>query len=287
MERIKERIATQKFKKNPGFIHHLRISREIGFVQTHRQIGYKFKISGKGKVAFFVGYTTEHAGDVYRMYNPNTKGIKISRDIRWMGKFYNDGDPIEIPDYKENNSRNMKSIPPPIRYDDAEKESNFMKQSLNEKNIPENPAINNVAEVVLVGGTDESYESLERFNDAWYNENPKLRLKWREVIKKEFENMEKNHVWRVIKKTEVQENRRLLGAKWVFKVKKNGIFKARLVAQGFSQIPGVDHQDSFSLVIYDTTFRIILVMWIKYGWEAEIIDIETAFLFGNLEEEIY
>ena len=99
--------------------------------------------------------------------------------------------------------------------------------------------------------------------------------------------MEKNHVWRVIKKADVPENRRLLGAKWVFKVKKNGIFKARLVAQGFSQIPGVDHQDSFSSVIYNTTFRIILVMWIKYGWKAEIIDIETAFLYRNLEEEIY
>ena len=51
--------------------------------------------------------------------------------------------------------------------------------------------------------------------------------------------------------------------------------------------PGVDHQDSFSPVIYNMTFRIILVMWMKYGWEAEIIDIETAFLYRNLREEIY
>ena len=79
----------------------------------------------------------------------------------------------------------------------------------------------------LVGGTDESYESREQFNDAWYNKKPKLWLKWREAIKKEFENMEKNHIWRVIKKAGVPENRRILGAKWVFKVKKNGIFKAR------------------------------------------------------------
>ena len=181
----------------------------------------------------------------------------------------------------------MKSVPPPIRYDDAEKESNLIKESLNEKNIPENPTTNNVAEVFLVGGTDESYESPDRFNDGWYNKNPKLRLKWQEAIKKEFENMEMNQVWRVIKKTDVPENRRLLGAKWVFTVKKNGVFKARLVVQGFLQIPGVDHQDNFSSVIYDTTFRIILVMWIQYGWEAEIINIKTAFLYGNLEEEIY
>ena len=78
------------------------------FVLTHRQIGYKSKISDKGKEAFFVGYATEHAGDVYRMYDPNTKRIKISRDVRWMGKFYIDGDPIKIPNYKENNSRNIK-----------------------------------------------------------------------------------------------------------------------------------------------------------------------------------
>ena len=49
-----------------------------------------------------------------------------------------------------------------------------------------------MAEVVLVGGTDEIYKSPEKFNDACYNENPKLWLKWREAIKKEFENMGKN-----------------------------------------------------------------------------------------------
>ena len=54
--------------------------------------------------------------------------------VRWTGKFYNDGHPIEIPDFKENNSRNVKSIPPPIRYDDAQKEYDLMKQPLNEKN---------------------------------------------------------------------------------------------------------------------------------------------------------
>ena len=67
------------------------------------------------------------------MYNPSTKRIKISRDVRWMGKFYNDGHPIEIPDYKENNSRKMKSTPPPTRYDDAQKESDLMRQPPNEK----------------------------------------------------------------------------------------------------------------------------------------------------------
>ena len=120
------------------------------------------------------------------MYDLNTKRIKISCDVRWMGKFFNDGHLIEIPNYKENDSRNMKAIPPPIRYDDAQKENDLINQSLNKENILENSTTNNVAEVVLVGGTDKSYESPERFYDAWYNKNPKLQLKWREAIKKEL-----------------------------------------------------------------------------------------------------
>ena len=55
----------------------------------------------------------------------------------------------------------------------------------------ENPSTNDMAEVVLVGGTDESYESPVNFNNAWYNENPELCLKWGEAIKKEFENMKR------------------------------------------------------------------------------------------------
>ena len=44
-----------------------------------------------------------------------------------------------------------------------------------------------MVEVVMVGETDKRYKSSEKFNDAWYNKNPKLLLKWRRAIKKEFE----------------------------------------------------------------------------------------------------
>ena len=59
------------------------------------------------------------------------------------------------------------------------------------------------------------------------------------------------------------------------------------MAQGFAQMPGIDFTDNFSPVIYKTTFRIILVLWATHNIEAEIINIETAFLYGDLEEEIY
>ena len=65
------------------------------------------------------------------------------------------------------------------------------------------------------------------------------------------------------------------------------VYRARLVALGYSQIPGVDYTDNFAPVIQDITFRIICVMMIMYGWNAEIVDVETAFLYGDLEETIF
>ena len=123
--------------------------------------------------------------------------------------------------------------------------------------------------------------------EAWNDPDREMRNNWENVIKKEFENMEKNDVWDICDINEKPENPRLLGAKWIFKVKKNGVFKARLVAQGFTQILGVDHQNNLSPIIYETTYRIVLTMWAMYGWSAKIKEIETAFLYKDLGEEIY
>jgi len=60
-----------------------------------------------------------------------------------------------------------------------------------------------------------------------------------------------------------------------------------LVALGYHQIPGIDHKDNFAPVINETTFRIILMLMMKNNLRAEIVDIETAFLYRNLDEEIF
>jgi Reverse transcriptase (RNA-dependent DNA polymerase) len=59
------------------------------------------------------------------------------------------------------------------------------------------------------------------------------------------------------------------------------------VACGYSQVPGVDFQESFAPVINDVTFRILLVMMLTWNLKAKVVDIETAFLHGDLKETIY
>ena len=73
----------------------------------------------------------------------------------------------------------------------------------------------------------------------------------------------------------------------MFKKKRNGVYRARLVGLGYSQIPGVDHKDNFSPVVSNTTFRCVMVLALMNNWEMEVVDIETAFLYGILEEEIF
>nr|KYP64460.1 Retrovirus-related Pol polyprotein from transposon TNT 1-94 [Cajanus cajan] len=64
-------------------------------------------------------------------------------------------------------------------------------------------------------------------------------------------------------------------------------FKARLVAKGFSQKEGIDYHEVFSPVVKHKTIRVLLAMVSALDMELEKLDMKTAFLHGNLEEQIY
>ena len=81
--------------------------------------------------------------------------------------------------------------------------------------------------------------------------------------------------------------------KWIYK-RKEGLspneppkFKARLVAKGFSQIPGIDYNDVFSPVVKHSSICTFFGIVAMHDLELEQLDVKTAFLHGELEEEIY
>jgi Reverse transcriptase (RNA-dependent DNA polymerase)/gag-polypeptide of LTR copia-type len=125
------------------------------------------------------------------------------------------------------------------------------------------------------------------FEDAYFEDNAWCRYRWRQAIKLELDKMEKLKVWHVVDRKDVPQNRRLIKNKWVFDIKRTGIFRARLVTCGYSQIPGVDFQDYYSPVVNDAVFRIVIILQILWNLTSVIIDVETAFLHGELNESIY
>ncbi|CAL0299836.1 unnamed protein product [Lupinus luteus] len=112
---------------------------------------------------------------------------------------------------------------------------------------------------------------------------------WRNAIDKELKALEDNKTWTI---TTLPSNKRAIGCKWVFKIKYRSDgsierYKARLVAKGFTQTEGVDFLETFSPVIKMTTIRVILSMASAYKWHIHQLDINTAFLHGELKERVY
>jgi len=147
---------------------------------------------------------------------------------------------------------------------------------------------NHVIEPVNVGNAfEQRHIEPTTFWEAYDHPNPKQHAKWRAAIQKEFHNMNQQGVWCKVHRSSIPKGWQCIQSKWVFKIKRNGVFCARLVACGYSQIPGVDFTENFAPVVNDVTWRILIVAMLVWKLDAIIIDIETAFLHGNLEEEIY
>ena len=70
----------------PRFAHHLRTWGEAGTVKTATDTTQK--LEDKGTHCIFVGYCRDHAGDVYRMFNPHTKKLHVTRDVIWLRRMY-------------------------------------------------------------------------------------------------------------------------------------------------------------------------------------------------------
>jgi hypothetical protein len=125
------------------------------------------------------------------------------------------------------------------------------------------------------------------FDEAWDHPDPFQRGLWREAINTEFSKMDDRKVRMKKKKCDIPQGRRLIKCKWVFDIKRNGRFRARLVACGYSQVGGIDFNQVYSPVVNDVTFRIMLIAKMVWKLFSMTFDVETAFLLGELEEEIY
>ena len=94
-------------------------------------------------------------------------------------------------------------------------------------------------------------------------------------------------VWRKGHRSDVPDNHRYVKCKWVFTIKRNGVFRARLVVFGYSQFPGVDYSDSYSPVVHDIAFCALLLARMVKELSGKITGVKTAFLQGDLEEDIF
>lgn len=112
---------------------------------------------------------------------------------------------------------------------------------------------------------------------------------WWNAMEEEMDSIRSNDTWEL---SPLPEGHRAIGLKWVFKVKRDPAgkvvkHKARLVAKGYAQKQGVDFDEVFAPVARMETVRMMLALAAHSGWEVHHMDVKSAFLNGDLLEEVY
>ena len=122
------------------------------------------------------------------------------------------------------------------------------------------------------------------FIKAWNHPNANSHTKWQEAICKEYSDRNKQQVWHMTSKSLIPPNHRCMKNKWVFKVKHSGVYQECLITCGYSQVPTINILENYSQVANDKTFHVLLLMVLHFGYLAKIVNVETTFLYNDLEE---
>ena len=112
---------------------------------------------------------------------------------------------------------------------------------------------------------------------------------WQKAMEEEMESIKKNNTWSL---TSLPSGREAIGCKWVYRLKYNqngsiNKFKARIVAKGYSQIEGIDYNETFAPVTSLATLRVMIALAASRDLEIHQMDVKSAYLNGDLKEEIY
>ena len=113
--------------------------------------------------------------------------------------------------------------------------------------------------------------------------------KWVEAIQAEYDSLMENGTWKV---AVLPAGRKALTTKWVLKKKLGPAgeivkYKARMVARGFQQVEGYDYTETYSGVVKAAAYRLLFALTVLNGWTCHQMDVATAFLNGDVLEEIY
>ena len=167
-------------------------------------------------------------------------------------------------------------------------EDHFMKEvrDLNTKRSRKPPQRYDPDECLITESMIKEVDERNPLKDAINSEHCD---QWKETLESECDSLMQNDTWQLVPPP---RDTNIVGSKWVLKVKRdaNGKldrFKARLVAQGYSQARGVDYDEVFSPVARYSTLRTLIALANANDWEIHQMDVKTAFLNGSIDTDIY
>lgn len=248
------------------------------------------KLDPKSRKCIFLGYADGVKG--YRLWDSTAHKLVISRDVIFAeDKLHGDSTEMEKPETTtvqvEEKSENEDSseVIPEHEEDSVESEVSEVRRSTREKRTPswqsEYIMEGNVAYCLLTEDGEPS-----TFQEATSSSDAHL---WIAAMQEEIEALHKNKTWDLVP---LPHGRKAIGNKWVYKIKRNSDdqverYRARLVVKGYAQKEGIDFNEIFSPVVRLTTVRVVLAICAIFDLHLDQLDVKTAFLHGEIDEEIY
>ena len=305
---LDERTPYEMLRSRRPNLSHLRIFGCLCYAKTEAP-GRK-KLDDRARALVHLG--TEPGSKAYRLLDPVTKRIRVSRDVvfyegkEWdwskteetehpkagelvvnLKKLGNASKEVEIVQNNEEEEEGEHVIDVDDEEDIEGDEENDTQGPRRSHRVSTKPSY---LDDYILGAEVESERLLMIINDEpWdYNEVKKLNV-WIDACKDEIFSIEKNNTWELVV---LPSGVKPIGLKWVFKIKHNADgsiskFKARLVAKGYVQKHGIDYDEVFAPVARVETIRLIMALAASRGWEIHHLDVKTAFLHGELKEEVF
>lgn len=274
------------FKSKPD-LSHIRVFGSICY--NHVPKDKRSKLEPKATKCIMLGYGLSPS--TYRLWDIENDKLIIGRNVTFNEKLmFGQG----------------KSQTTTIELDDSEEEDDCV------ENIANNEPIDIVTEPIDVPVTlrrsNRERRPVERYDAsvAHYSLNAETFIQndpvsisgaqqrhdwnnWKDAIDAEYKALTKNGTWILC---DLPPGRNPISCKWTFKLKRkaNGDvdkYKARLVARGFTQEKGFDYSETYSPTAKLTTFRVLMATANHFGYYIGQMDVNSAFLNGELKEEIY
>ncbi len=210
----------QFYNESPLFEKHLRTFGEVGIMTLKPGSTIKSKLGDRGIKCLFLGYAANHAGNVYRVLNHETKMVMISRDVKWLKTF--DIDPIAKQNdrYLGDDDDDIERLQQPRDVEDNRPADNNNEapnpvqlaqelQGLQPFNNPGRLKIegDNNHFCFYVPECNEEDNTPTTFQEAWYHPDPEKRKKWREAIRLEFRQMSAHYMVQLAGKPGLSEGR--------------------------------------------------------------------------------
>ncbi|KAK2388640.1 putative mitochondrial protein [Trifolium repens] len=261
------------------------------------------KLDPKSEKGFFLGYSTNSRA--YRVYNTKTQVVmesvnvvvKDSSDKENEG--VDQGTPVSVnaePDDGASTPASMNEADERTIEEDSDESARPQATSKGpsvrvQKNHPLDLVIGNPEQGITTRRTNDVVAN-SCFVSLFEPKNVKEALTdeaWIEAMQEELNQFERSEVWYLVPRP---EDVNVIGTKWVYKNKsdENGTVtrnKARLVAQGYTQIEGLDFDETFAPVARLESIRLLLGVACILKFKLYQMDVKSAFLNGYLQEEVY